>query len=40
MRDENVQDFLLSLGVANALRLDGGTSTSMVYEDSVVKEAE
>lgn len=40
MRDENVQDFLLGLDVYNALRLDGGTSTSMVYEDSLVKEAE
>lgn len=39
-RDQNVQDFLLSLDAYNAIRLDGGTSTSMVYEDEYVKEAE
>ena len=38
MRDEKVQDFLLENDVYNAIRLDGGTSTSMVYEDSVVTE--
>ncbi len=40
MRDEKVQDFLLDLDVYNAIRLDGGTSTSMCYETDVVKEAE
>jgi hypothetical protein len=40
MRDEKVQDFLLGLDVYNAIRLDGGTSTSMVYEDDYVQEAE
>ncbi len=40
MRDEKVQDFLLELDVYNAIRLDGGTSTSMCYEDELVKEAE
>ncbi|MBE6122363.1 MAG: phosphodiester glycosidase family protein [Erysipelotrichaceae bacterium] len=40
MRDEKVQDFLLELDVYNALRLDGGTSTSMCYEEDAVQEAE
>ena len=40
MRDERVQDFLLELDAYNAIRLDGGTSTSMVYEDELVKEAD
>lgn len=40
MRDQYVQDFLLELDVYNALRLDGGTSTSMCYEEDLVKEAE
>ena len=40
MRDQNVQDFLLGLDVYNAVRLDGGTSTSMCYEDEMVREAE
>lgn len=40
MRDEKVQDFLLELDVYNAIRLDGGTSTSMCYEEDVVEEAE
>ena len=40
MRDEKVQDFLEELDVYNAIRLDGGTSTSMCYEDELVKEAE
>ena len=40
MRDEKVQDFLLGLDVYNAIRLDGGTSTSMCYETDLVKEAE
>ena len=40
MRDEKVQDFLLDLDVYNAIRLDGGTSTSMCYDDELVREAE
>ena len=40
MRDEKVQDFLLGLDVYNAIRLDGGTSTSMCYETDLVEEAE
>ena len=40
MRDEKVQDFLLGLDVYNAIRLDGGTSTSMCYEEDLVEEAE
>ena len=40
MRDEKVQDFLVGLDAYNAIRLDGGTSTSMVYETDVVQEAE
>ncbi|MBR2768271.1 MAG: phosphodiester glycosidase family protein [Solobacterium sp.] len=39
MRDEKVQDFLLEQDAYNAIRLDGGTSTCMVYEDALVKEA-
>jgi len=39
MRDEQVQDFLLEQGAYNAIRLDGGTSTSMCYEEDYVKEA-
>ena len=39
MRDEKVQDFLLELDVYNALRLDGGTSTSMCYEEDLIQEA-
>lgn len=39
MRDEKVQDFLLELDVYNAIRLDGGTSTSMCYDDDLVEEA-
>ena len=38
MRDEKVQDFLLGLDVYNAIRLDGGTSTSMCYETDIVRE--
>lgn len=39
MRDEKVQDFLLEeLDAYNAIRLDGGTSTSMCYEEDLVKE--
>ncbi len=40
MRDEKVQDFLMDLDVYNAIRLDGGTSTSMCYDDALVTEAE
>ena len=41
MRDEKVQDFLLDeLDAYNAIRLDGGTSTSMCYDDELVREAE
>ena len=38
MRDESVQDFLLSMDVYNAIRLDGGTSTSMCYEDTLLSD--
>ncbi len=38
MRDENVQNFLLDLDVYNAIRLDGGTSTSMCYEEDLIIE--
>ncbi len=40
MRDNNIQDFLLEQDVYNAIRLDGGTSTSMCYEEDLVEEAE
>lgn len=40
MPDEKVTEFLEGLDVYNAIRLDGGTSTSMCYETDVVKEAE
>lgn len=40
MRDEKIQDFLEELDVYNAIRLDGGTSTSMCYETDYVIEEE
>ncbi|MBQ6222540.1 MAG: phosphodiester glycosidase family protein [Solobacterium sp.] len=40
MRDEKVQDFLTELDVYNAIRLDGGTSTSMCYEEDLVEEVD
>ena len=36
--EETIVDFLTSLDVYNAIRMDGGGSTQMVYETTLVKE--
>ena len=40
LEEDDVIDFLLRLDVYDAIRMDGGGSTQMVYETSLVKETE